>query len=101
MLTQRVSPPARPEGDDLNRTVGPDAAAVPTTAAKTTAAMNPTILEWDMETVWPGIHAAGRDVTAGECASFKAFLSGGAAATKGGRTGNPEAARDYVARYCH
>jgi len=46
-------------------------------------------------------HAAARDVTAGECASFKAFLSGGAAATKDGRTGDPAAAKDYVAKYCH
>ena len=45
--------------------------------------------------------AAARDVTTGECASFKALLSGGAAATKDGRTGNPAAAKDYVARYCH
>ena len=44
--------------------------------------------------------AAARDVTAGECASFKAFLSGGAAVTKGGRTGNPEAAKDYVDQNC-
>ena len=47
-------------------------------------------------------HARGaaRDVTAGECASFKAFLSGAPLAAKGGRAGNAEAAKDYVARYC-
>jgi hypothetical protein len=46
-------------------------------------------------------HAAARDVTAGECASFKALLGGAPAVTKGGRTGDPAAARDYVAKYCH
>jgi hypothetical protein len=46
-------------------------------------------------------HAAARDVTAGECASFKALLAGAPAEAKGGRTGNPAAARDYVAQYCH
>ena len=46
-------------------------------------------------------HAAARDVTAGDCASFKALLNGAPAVTKDGRTGNPAAAKDYVARYCH
>ena len=45
--------------------------------------------------------AAARDVTAGECASFRALLSGAPAVTKNGRTGNPEAAKDYVDRNCH
>jgi hypothetical protein len=46
-------------------------------------------------------HAAARDVTAGECASFKALLSGAPAVAKDGRTGDPAAAEDYVAKYCH
>ena len=45
--------------------------------------------------------AAARDVTAGDCASFKALLDGAPAVAKDGRTGNMAAAQDYVARNCH
>ena len=45
--------------------------------------------------------AAARDVTAGDCASFKALLNGAPAVAKDGRTGNQSAARDYVAQNCH
>jgi hypothetical protein len=43
--------------------------------------------------------AAARDVAAGECASFKQALAG-KPVTKGGRTANPAAVRDYVATHC-
>ncbi|MEP6976975.1 MAG: hypothetical protein ABI948_02860 [Thermoleophilia bacterium] len=46
-------------------------------------------------------HAAARDVTDGDCASFKALLNGTPAVTKDGRTGDPAAAKDYVDKYCH
>jgi len=44
--------------------------------------------------------AAARDVAAGECASFKKALASGQPITKGGRTADPAAVRDYVARHC-
>ena len=44
--------------------------------------------------------AAARDVTAGECASFKALLNGAPAVKKGGRTVNIAAAQDYVTQNC-
>jgi hypothetical protein len=45
--------------------------------------------------------AASRDVTAGECASFKALLNGAPAVKKGGRTIKVAAAQDYVTQNCH
>ena len=44
--------------------------------------------------------AAARDVTAGECASFKALLNGAPPLTKDGRTGDKAAAKDYVDQNC-
>ena len=44
--------------------------------------------------------AAARDVTEGDCASFKALLNGAPPLTKDGRTGDKAAAKDYVDQNC-
>jgi hypothetical protein len=43
---------------------------------------------------------AARDVRAGDCAQFKAFLNGAPAEAKGGRTPDVAAAKKYVEQEC-